>query len=99
KALGEFAPPEAPARPIGERDLLAVDRAGNGERRRARARTGLLEVAGDRRVEVGNRVVLDHQHALGRAGRFGEREPALPTSDIAERARPLRCYPRLKTVS
>src|SRR5262249_39722923 len=99
EALGEFAPPQAPARPIGERDLLAVDRAGHGKRRRARARTGLLEVARNRRVEVGDRVVLDHQHALGRPGRFGEREPAFATADIGEKARTHRGYPRLITFS
>jgi len=87
KALGEFAAPEAPARPIGEPDLLAVDRASHGERRRARARSGLLEVARDRRIEVGDRVVFDHQDALGRPGRIGEREPALATADIGEKAR------------
>ena len=93
KALGELAPPQAPARPIGERDLLAVDRAGHGERRRARARAGLLEVARDRRVEVGDRVVLDHQHALRRTGRTGERKPALATADIGEEGRTHRGYP------
>src|SRR5262249_28209073 len=99
EALGELAALEAPARPIGERDLLAVDRAGHGERRRAWSRTGLLEVSRDRRVEVSDRVVLDHQHALGRAGRFGEREPALATADIGEKARTHRGYTRLITIS
>src|SRR5262249_16351945 len=40
EALGEFAAPQAPARPIGERDLLAVARAGNAERPRARGGPG-----------------------------------------------------------
>jgi len=81
------------------RDLLALDWAGNSERRRARARAGLLEVARDRRVEVGDRVILDHQHALGRASRMGEREPALATADVGEKARTHRGYPRLITIS
>ncbi len=93
EALGEFAPPQAPAGPIGERDLLAVDRAGHGERRRGRVRAGLLEVARDRRVEVGDRVVLDHRHALGRASGIGERKPALAAADIGEKGRTHRGYP------
>src|SRR5262249_60934406 len=40
QAPGEFAPPEAPARPVGERDLLAVDRGRHGERPPAPAPTG-----------------------------------------------------------
>src|SRR5215831_18138634 len=99
KALGEFAAPQAPTRPIGERDLLAVDRAGHGEHRRARARAGLLEVARDRRIEVGDRVILDHQHALGRASRLGERKPALAAADIGEKGRTHRGYPRVITIS
>ena len=33
------------------------------------------------------------------AGRFGEREPALATADIGEKARTHRGYPRLITIS
>jgi hypothetical protein len=80
----EVATPEAPL-PIGERDLLAVDRRRDRERRRARARAGLVEVARHRRLEIGGGVVLDHQDALRPPRRIGERKPAFAAADIGEK--------------
>src|SRR5262249_20928760 len=62
--------------------------------RAARARAAPLELARARRVEVGARVVLDPQHALDRAGRRGEGEPALATADIGDKGRTHRGYPQ-----
>src|SRR5262249_12765931 len=82
--LGEFVAPEPPIRAIGQRDLLAIDRAGNGQRCRLRVCPSLLEVARDCRVQIGSRIVLHHQHPLDRAGRVGKRKPALTAADVAE---------------
>src|SRR5262249_39565866 len=99
KRLAIPPPQKAQARGLGGRAPPAAAGPAGGGRRRGGAGAGLLEVARNRRVEVGDRVVLDHHHALGRPGRFGEREPALATADIGEKARTHRGYPRLITIS
>ena len=83
EALRQFAAPEPPC-PVGERDLLAVDRTGDGQRRRARPRAGFVKVARDRAVEVGNGIVVHDQNALGAAGGIGERKATLAATDVGE---------------
>src|SRR5262249_48052017 len=72
---------------------------GPAGRRRAGPGAGSWGAPRARRVEAGARVVLDSHPALGRPGRIGEREPALATADIGEKARTHRGYPRLITIS
>ena len=70
--------------PVGERDLLAVDGAGDGQRRRARPRAGFVKVARDRAVEVGDGIVVHDQDSLGTADGIGERKATLAATDVGE---------------
>src|SRR5262249_53244883 len=68
EALRKLAASQPPARAIGKHYLLAADRPGDGQRGRARARTGLLKVTHDSRIQPGDRIIVDDQHALERSG-------------------------------
>src|SRR5207244_13435994 len=74
---------EAP-RPVGEPDLLAVDRAGDAEDRALRPHAALVEITADRRFRAGHRLVVDHDHALGPAARLAPRQARAAAADIRE---------------
>src|SRR5215211_1640866 len=80
----EFATPKAPAA-IGERDLLTVDRARDGKHRGLRTGADLLDVARDRRFEIGRCIVLENADMLRAAVRASEREAAVGAADVGEK--------------
>src|SRR5262249_15306366 len=92
KASGELPAMEAP-RSIGEGNLFAVDRAGDGQRRGPRRGPGLVEVVRNRRLEISHGVVVDHEDALGPPRRIGEGKTAFPAADVADQSVTHTCEP------
>src|SRR5436190_13235820 len=81
---GEIGAPEAPGA-IGQRDLLALDRSGDGHHRGLRSRAGVLEIARYGCFEVGDGIVLDDDNALGQTRGIDESKAAFAAADIGDK--------------
>jgi hypothetical protein len=93
EALRKLAASQPPPRAIGKHHFLAANRAGDGQRGRARMRTGLLKIMRDSRIQPGDRIIVDDQHALERSGGIAQRKPALTAANISHKRGTHRGYP------
>ncbi len=85
EAVAQLGQPETP-RPVGQRDLVAVDRAGNGENRGRRHFGDLPEILIDRRLEAVERIVGEGDDVARAQTAFGEGESARGAADIGDQA-------------
>ena len=83
EALGELTAIEAPVA-VGELDLAARDRPRHRQHGGARREAGLVEIAADRRLGAGHRLVVDDRHALRPAARPAHREAGGAAADVGE---------------
>src|ERR1051325_8715634 len=83
ETLGELVAIEPPVA-IGELDLAAGDRPRHRQHGRARRHAGRVEIAADRGLGTGHRLVVDDRHPLRTAGRRTHRETGRTAADVGE---------------
>jgi hypothetical protein len=80
---GHVIAAEAPIA-VGELDLVAVNRARHGEHGGLGGEAGLVEIAADRRLRPGNRLVVDDRHPFRTAAGHTHSEARDTSTDIGE---------------